>query len=60
MAIGPLASSIGLFILYLLGSILSWRQVSLVCAAFPIIILVSVFFVCSNFFELFKILFKLL
>lgn len=60
MAIGPLASSIGIFILYLFGSILSWRQISLVCAAFPIIILVSVFFVCSNFFELFKILFKLL
>lgn len=45
MAIGPLASSIGLFILYLLGSILSWRHVSLICAVVPIVILVAVFLV---------------
>lgn len=48
MAIGPLASSIGLFILYLLGTIMSWRHVSLVCAVVPIVILVVVSLVTRN------------
>lgn len=45
MSIGPLASSTGLIILYFLGSIMSWRHVSLICAFFPFITLAAVYFV---------------
>lgn len=45
LSLTPIAGSAGNFLVQLLGSFLSWRQVSLITAALPIIIVIAICFV---------------
>lgn len=45
MACAGISSSTGIFMVFFLGSIFSWRQVALICAIVPIMTLIAVFFV---------------
>lgn len=45
MACTGISSTTGIFIVYLLGTLLSWRQTALICAVIPITTLTAIFFV---------------
>lgn len=45
MACAGISSTTGIFMVFLLGSLYSWRQVAFICAIIPIATLISVFFV---------------
>lgn len=45
MTFSLVSHNFGLFVVLTAGAILSWRQVALICALFPIVCLVAVFFV---------------
>lgn len=48
LSLGPIARNSGQFVVYLLGSFLSWREVSLACATLPIIIVMAISCVICN------------
>lgn len=48
MSCAGLAVSLGLFLVYLLAAIMDWRSVSLICAIFPMITLISLFMVSTR------------
>lgn len=45
LSLSTVARNAGIFVVYLLGSFLSWRQVSLACSSVPILILIAICFV---------------
>lgn len=48
LSLSTVARNGGIFVVYLLGSYLSWRDVSLVCSIFPIITFIAICFVMPN------------
>lgn len=44
-ACAGISSSMGIFMVFSLGSLFSWRQVALICAIIPITTMIAVFFV---------------
>lgn len=42
-----IATTIGIFLVYLLGAILTWRQVALICGIVPAVNILVAVFVCS-------------
>lgn len=44
-ACAGISSSVGIFMVFLLGSLFSWRQVALICAIIPVTTMIAVFFV---------------
>lgn len=49
MACAGISSSAGIFMVFLLGTFLSWRQVALTCICIPASTLFAIFFVPGNF-----------
>lgn len=47
MAFSGISATTGIFAVFLLGSLLSWRTVALFCALIPLMTLIAVFFVSS-------------
>lgn len=45
MACSGISSASGIFMVFFLGSFLSWRQVAFICAVIPISSIIAVFFV---------------
>lgn len=48
LSMTPLARNSGQLLVFLLGSFLSWRQVSFTCAGLPVIIVTAIYFVICN------------
>lgn len=49
MACSGISSASGIFMVFFLGSFLSWRQVAFICAIIPISSIIAVFFVRLKF-----------
>lgn len=45
IALSGIAATLGLFIVYLLGSFMEWRNVALICLIVPIVTMIAVCFV---------------
>lgn len=45
LSLSTIAKNSGIFVVYLLGSFLSWRQVALACSIVPIIIIIAICFI---------------
>lgn len=51
MSCAGLSVSVGVFIVFLMSSMMSWRTVSLVCVIFPIVTFVALFFVRNYYYR---------
>lgn len=48
MACAGISATSGIFMVYLLGAIMSWRRVALICAFIPVATMIAILFVSLN------------
>lgn len=52
MAFAGISATSGIFLVFLLGTLIAWRTVALICAFVPISTLVAIYFVSIQFIEI--------